>query len=647
MDDDNDVFMKDEVDEAREMQLAKRDLDAEDEKQGFRTYIVSVNPIAWDQFNPIQTKPAAESKKDAKKLFRFSGPYEHAVRDVEDGKSVVISSPPSTGKTLFAMWAATNACKRQKNFAYVVPSVEKCHEVYVELNNEDYMEHGKPWIIPNLGKNSGSDDDVRQRGRTVITIKKLHELLMNKNLLKYDENKYTVFIFDDLDSMQHSGLGHLYEEAIANIECGSQIIATLSEFSNVELVARWIATAQEGYCCVVESIFRPYILDLNIAVQATKLDKVGLHRVMQLKEIKSASNPLDVKELQKANKQISYLQTEKKSQTLRQITESVRLAVRELFATRDPRSLLIVTFSRRDCQLIARDLGQHYTAITEGEKERIWLLVNKIYSRIKSRYPNTPEQMDLVREDSDYLLFEQNKNQFIHGVICIYPGMPKILRDFYDDLYRRRVVRVIVVTDEIAINSPYRGQSILLSSIRKYDGKNYRYLTNYEFRRCLCFALEDLNPRDKYRSITLLLDWTISVEAFKEIVIPKPSELTSAYAPTLMTVKECKTNNMLTSLLKKTFYNIHRLDKIETIQRDKPLLEHEIEGAANEPDNEIVDRYLSLKRELKEKEKKLDDARYEYSLIENHIKNVGRLVKIVNDGRDFGWGCNYSLRRTK
>ncbi|KAI6187738.1 hypothetical protein M3Y98_00277200 [Aphelenchoides besseyi] len=306
-----------------------------------------------------------------------------------------------------------------------------------------------------------------------------------------------------------------------------------------------------------------------------------------------------------------------------------------------PKSLLIVTFSQRDCQLIARDLGQNYTAITKEERQRIWFLLNKIYGIIKSRYSDTYEQMDLVREDPDFQLFEQNKNQFMHGVICIYPGMPKILRDFYDDLYRRGVIRLIVVTDEIAVNSPYRGQYILLSSIRKYDGKNYRYLTNYEFRRCLCFELRGLppDPEKQLRSVTLILDWTISVEAFKDIVIPKPSELMSAYVPTLMTVKQRKTNNMLTSLLKKTFYNIYRMDKIETIQKDKPLLEHEIEAAANEPDIEIVKRYFALKLELEEKEKSLDAARYKYSLIKNHIKNVGRLVRIVNGDRDFGWGA--------
>lgn len=80
----------------------------------------------------------------------------------------------------------------------------------------------------------------------------------------------------------------------------------------------------------------------------------------------------------------------------------------------------------------------------------------------------------LDQEDDAFLLLDQLKEIFLNGVAYLNSSMPAKIRELVEALFRRELLKVLVVTEEIAINSFFRGKMVIISSCRKFDGISYR-----------------------------------------------------------------------------------------------------------------------------------------------------------------------------
>jgi superfamily II RNA helicase len=80
----------------------------------------------------------------------------------------------------------------------------------------------------------------------------------------------------------------------------------------------------------------------------------------------------------------------------------------------------------------------------------------------------------LDRESSEFALLDKLKSVFLNGVAYLNKSMSKIVREFVETLFHLELLKVLVVTEEVAINSSFRGKMVIVSSCRKFDGNSYR-----------------------------------------------------------------------------------------------------------------------------------------------------------------------------
>jgi superfamily II RNA helicase len=84
-------------------------------------------------------------------------------------------------------------------------------------------------------------------------------------------------------------------------------------------------------------------------------------------------------------------------------------------------------------------------------------------------------EANLDSESEEFALFENRfKEMFLHGVAYMNRSMPKVFLDMTEALFQQNLIRSLVVTEEIAINSFFRTRNLVVASCRKYDGSVHR-----------------------------------------------------------------------------------------------------------------------------------------------------------------------------
>src|SRR6185437_4735054 len=151
-----------------------------------------------------------------------------AISAILDGKSVIVSAPTGSGKTLVAEFAIHAALHRGRRIAYTTP--------LKALSNQKYADFGRQWGAENVGILTG-DVKVNPRAPVVVmTTEILRNMFYSGGLPGLD-----TVVLDECHYMGDEGRGTVWEEIIVAAPRDVLLVGLSATVANVKEIADWIS----------------------------------------------------------------------------------------------------------------------------------------------------------------------------------------------------------------------------------------------------------------------------------------------------------------------------------------------------------------------------------------------------------------------
>ncbi len=127
---------------------------------------------------------------------------------------------------------------------------------------------------------------------------------------------------------------------------------------------------------------------------------------------------------------------------------------------------LYFTFSRRKCEVNAKELAEHVNYLTHAER----LGVEAVMSEALARYDGAGQRS--VKEIEPLLL---------RGIAYHHAGLLPIVKDVVEELFEKRLIRVLYCTETFAVGLNFPCRTVCFDAITKWDGQAFRALSNREY----------------------------------------------------------------------------------------------------------------------------------------------------------------------
>jgi len=182
-------------------------------------------------------------------------PQKEAIGKIMDGKSVVVSMPTASGKTVIAYAAIIRALKLGMKALYMVPLRALALEKYDELRDILGNEYN---IILSMGDYDTSPEELKAADVVVAVFEKVD------SVLRHDPNyiyNIGVLIADEVHILQDPGRGPTLEMILARLKYVNnqvQLVALSATIRNYVEIAQWLNAD------IVYSEFRPVPLKIGI-----------------------------------------------------------------------------------------------------------------------------------------------------------------------------------------------------------------------------------------------------------------------------------------------------------------------------------------------------------------------------------------------
>ncbi len=186
---------------------------------------------------------------------RLYEPQEEAINKIFQGKSVVVSMPTASGKTLIAYSAIIRALSLNMKALYVVPlralAMEKYEEL-VDLLGNEYR------VMLSIGDYDASSKELKQADVVVAVYEKIDSVLRHDPDYLYSVG---VIVVDEIHMLQDEGRGPTLEIVLTrmkHMKNSLQLVALSATIKNYREIAEWL---EADY---VYSDFRPVPLRIGI-----------------------------------------------------------------------------------------------------------------------------------------------------------------------------------------------------------------------------------------------------------------------------------------------------------------------------------------------------------------------------------------------
>ena len=127
---------------------------------------------------------------------------------------------------------------------------------------------------------------------------------------------------------------------------------------------------------------------------------------------------------------------------------------------------LLFTFSRRNCEANALELGDNYNFLDEEEVRQVRQVIDEVIQRYP---PIKSERWPALRR----LLMK--------GIAYHHAGMLPGLKDIVEELFTRRLIKVLYCTETFAVGLNFPCRTVCFDSSTKWDGVSFRPISNREY----------------------------------------------------------------------------------------------------------------------------------------------------------------------
>lgn len=360
---------------------------------------------------------------------------EDAIRNIEQNKSVIVSAPTGSGKTLIADYIIDRDFKNGIRVIYTAP--------IKALSNQKYKEFCRSYGEKNVGIITG---DVQKNTDALILIMttEIYRNMVLSNDPFISEVSYV--IFDEIHYINDIERGYVWEESIIFSKPNARVLCLSATIPNADEFARWIEAIKGHEVVVVRHDERPVPLHVNFYDA-----DLGITTLKNLKEAMSVPDYHKV-----IHKHHRFRQKQKP-----RIPSHFEL-IRDI---RNNLPCLFFSFSRIGCQKKAYELFQ----------KNMFQLNPAISAFVRNKLSTTSPEINKL--DSAKIL----RQILPYGIAFHHAGLLPIFKEIVEELFEKGLIKVLYTTETFAVGINMPAKSVCFEALRKFDGISFRLMNSKEY----------------------------------------------------------------------------------------------------------------------------------------------------------------------
>ncbi|XP_072272535.1 exosome RNA helicase MTR4 isoform X1 [Pyxicephalus adspersus] len=562
---------------------------------------------ADDEYMPLRPRVG----KAAKEYPFILDPFQReALLCIDNNQSVLVSAHTSAGKTVCAEYAIALALREKQRVIFTSPikalSNQKYREMYEEFSDVGLMT-GDVTINPTASC-------------LVMTTEILRSMLYRGSEVM---REVAWVIFDEIHYMRDSERGVVWEETIILLPDNVHYVFLSATIPNARQFAEWICHLHKQPCHVVYTDYRPTPLQHYIFPAGGD----GLHLVVDENgDFREDNFNTAMQVLRDAGEASKGDQKGRKGGTK---GPSNVFKIVKMIMERNFQPVIIFSFSKKDCEAYALQMSK-LDFNSDEEKKMVEEVFNNAIDCLSDedkKLPQVEHVLPLLKR----------------GIGIHHGGLLPILKETIEILFSEGLLKALFATETFAMGINMPARTVLFTNARKFDGKDFRWITSGEYIQMSGRA--GRRGMDDRGIVILMVDEKMSPTVGKQLLKGSADPLNSAFHLTynmvlnLLRVEEINPEYML----EKSFYQFQHYRAIPGVAEKVKKLEEQY-NSIQIPNEESVVTYYKIRQQLAKLGKEIEEyiRKPKYCL---PFLQPGRLVKVKREEEDFGWGVVVNFSR--
>ena len=383
-----------------------------------------------------------------------------AVLRLEQKQNVFVAAHTSAGKTVVAEYAIALAKHSMSRVIYTSP--------IKALSNQKYREFKD--VFKDVGILTGDVSVNSEAFCLIMTTEVLRSMLYNGSS-KLRDLEWVVL--DEVHFINDKERGVVWEEVLIMLPSHVRIVMLSATVPNYMDFSNWVGRVRQQKVWVQCTRHRPVPLEHSIYINkqfVTVLDASGNLYMDKYKAVKSELKKKEKENQAKSRGASRGKGPRQRSNNERKYKKSEDQLYKELILNLRDKNLLpcvVFAFSRdkvdkRGSKLLGVDL------LNDSEKFIIKNFTQRALKKLSEADRNLPQVLQVSS------LLES-------GIGIHHSGILPILKEIVEILFSKGLVKVLVATETFAMGLNMPTRSVVFCELRKFDGKDHRYLQAGEY----------------------------------------------------------------------------------------------------------------------------------------------------------------------
>uniref|UniRef100_A0A4W5MXB9 Exosome RNA helicase MTR4 n=1 Tax=Hucho hucho TaxID=62062 RepID=A0A4W5MXB9_9TELE len=532
-----------------------------------------------------------------------------AILCIDNNQSVLVSAHTSAGKTVCAEYAIALALREKQRVIFTSPIKALSNQKYREMYEE----------FQDVGLMTGDVTINPTASCLIMTTEILRSMLYRGSEVM---REVAWVVFDEIHYMRDAERGVVWEETIILLPDNVHYVFLSATIPNAKQFAEWICHLHKQPCHVVYTDFRPTPLQHYIFPAGGD----GLHLVVdengEFREDNFNTAMQVLRDTGDSGGSSGGGKWDPKGRKGGTRGPSNVFKIVKMIMERNFQPVIIFSFSKKECEAYALQVSK-LDFNTDEEKK----LVEEVFNNA----------VDCLSDDDKKLPQVEHVLPLLkRGIGIHHGGLLPILKETIEILFSEGLLKALFATETFAMGINMPARTVLFTNARKFDGKDFRWITSGEYIQMSGRA--GRRGMDERGIVIFMVDEKMSPAVGKQLLKGSADPLNSAFHLTynmvlnLLRVEEINPEYML----EKSFYQFQHYRAVPGVVEKMAKLE-EMYNAIEIPNEESVVTYYKIRQQLAKLSKEIEEFIHKPKYCLPFLQ-PGRLVKVKNEDADFGWG---------
>ncbi len=531
---------------------------------------------------------------------------EAAITHLREGRSVLVSAPTGTGKTIIADYLVESALAEGRQVIYTAP--------VKALSNQKFRDWCRLHGEQNVGLVTGDLVIRRDAPCRVMTTEILRNMLLGGEPLE----DLAAVVLDEIHYLGDAERGTAWEEVLIYLSPDVRVLGLSATLSNLKQFARWLTDVRGTRVEVITETERAVPLEISLYNKDVGLKSFKGFEDAWKRQGGDRSGGRGGRRGRGRGRGRDPGRGQESS------TTSHARVIKDLSPGYLP--ILYFVFSRRNAEAFARTLGRrNQRGFLSGER----------LQRMRERLRQAREEIgDQVLSRELYELYER-------GIGFHHAGLHVQLKALVEGLYEDKLIAVLYTTSTFALGLNMPARTVVLDGLHKFNGQEVLPLTVQQFMQKAGRA--GRRGMDERGQVVIRMDFEDYAEAREHLpryLAGTPEEVRSAFNlsfNSVINLLERHPIERIRQIVGRSFLSFSLAENKEQVEDRIEVLERELEAAGwgapgydpkmSDPPKVIRQKAKELRRLSRRLERGRDRVWADFVLRQRFLTDIGYLAE--------------------